>query len=72
MEIEFSIDQIPDGEYLMFIQVHLKEALNDTYVGKVNVLSGKEMHVQLKPFETKGTKNREQKRILSDIEVTIN
>ena len=70
--VECSIDQIPDGEYNLFIQVHLKENLNDTYKGKVNFLSGKEMQVQLKPYKTRKIENEEQKGVVSNIKAMIN
>ena len=69
---EFSIDQIPDGEYLLFIQVHLKEDLNDTYKGNVKLIAGKETVAKIKPYKIKRIKNAEQKGILSSIELKIN
>ncbi len=71
LEKEYSIDQIPDGEYLLFIQVHLKEDLNDTYKGKVDIKSSEETHAQIKPFKISRIKDGKQKGIISNIEVVV-
>jgi hypothetical protein len=72
LELENSINNVPDGEYLLSIQIHLKEDLNDTYKGKVNLKAGKKIDIQLKPYKIQRIKDGKQKGIISNIEVTIN
>lgn len=72
LEIKFNSDKVPDGEYQLFIQVHLTSDQNDTYKGKVKFLSGKKTVAKIEPYKIKKIKNGDEKGILSNIEVTIN
>lgn len=71
MKLKFSSDEIPDGEYQLFVQVHLQGNLNETYKGEVKLISGKEINIQMKQYKIKGIENGGQKTIISDIEATI-
>lgn len=71
LELENSIDNVPDGEYLLYLQVHLKEDLNDTYKGKINLKTGNETDIQLKPYKIQRIKDGNPKEILSNIQVAI-
>ena len=71
LEKKFTVDKIPDGEYILFIQVHLQEDLNDTYKGKVKI-SGKESEAQIKPYKIKRLVNGKPKGILSNMKIVIN
>ncbi len=64
LKLESRKDQIPDGEYILCLQVHLKN-INELYTGKV-VFSGKKCHTHLTP--DKRLKPSE-KIIISGIEI---
>lgn len=68
LKIELSPDRVPDGEYRLYIQVHLTGDLNDTYRGKVKFIAGQKTTARIEPFEIK---SGDEKGILSDIHVTI-
>ncbi len=71
LEMKFNADKVPDGEYNLFIQVHLTSDLNDTYKGKVNFVSGKATVSQIKPYKIKEVKSEDKYRLLSNIKLTI-
>ncbi len=68
LKMRFSSDKVPEGEYQLFIQVHLTGELNDTYKRNVKLIPGKKTTARIEPFEIK---SGDEKGILSDIKVTI-
>ena len=71
VKMKIKTDDVPNGKYFLYLQVHLKEDLNDTYRGEVDFSGRKKAHVQMKPYKTNNTKDGERQSIISNIRVTI-
>ena len=68
LTLENSKNRIPDGEYRIFMQIHLKEDKNELYVGEIKC-TGKKFQTVLKPVN-KGNGDEHQEYLATDIHIT--
>ena len=71
LELSIPRDQVPDGEYNIFIEVHLTDKFNELYSGLVQVSRKKfsnQLQVSYRPEKyTKATND-----VLSDVRISLN
>lgn len=71
MELSCSKEQVPEGDYNIFIEVHLTEDYNELYSGLVKISQKKDINTLLVSYNPKKY-GKASYNVLSDVQVSLN